>query len=175
MEKRQRNKKEGTWYWFNHMHYIPLNLVNFLTFGLPWVGFRISTELFIWKWNILLFCLFYIILNLFCCCGVIVLQMQRHSQQELCGNTVTVFSIFQKVRELLENENIILKCAWVIENVHELLGKGDLQKFWVTLKQSFNRTLRKSKKHQSSILTFYYSQFLMKASQICQNTGLWSI
>lgn len=64
--------------------------------------------------------------------------MQRHSQQELYGNTVTVSSIFQKVREHLENENIILKRAWVIENMRELLGKGDLQKFRVTLKQSEN-------------------------------------
>jgi len=146
LKKTKRNKKEGTWYWFNHMHYIPLCLVSILTFGLPWVGFRILSSLFeneiyfsFVRRNIdIIVFLFYIILNSFCCCCVIVLQMQRHSQQELCGNTVTVSSIFQKVREHLENENIILKCAWVIENVHELLGKGDLQKFWVTLKQSEN-------------------------------------
>lgn len=143
-KKTKRNKKEGTWYWFIHMRYIPLCLISIVTFGLPW--FRILSSLFEFEIyfsfvrrniDIIVF-LFYIILNLFSCCCVIVLQVQRHSQQELCGNTVTVSSIFQKVREHLENENIIFKHAWVIENVCELLGKGDLQKFWVALKQSEN-------------------------------------
>ena len=145
-KKTKRNKKEGTWYWFIHMHYIPLCLIGILNLGLPW--FRILSSLFEFeiyfsfvRRNIDIQCNCFSILyyfKLFCCCCVIVLQMQRHSQQELCGNTATVSSIFQKVRQHLEKENIILKCTWVIENVCELLGKGDLQKFWVALKQSEN-------------------------------------